>query len=57
MIIVAVVMALAVPALAADHHNQGEAHSQSAQFCMPQDDDFADTTTIYCWLPTHAAGI
>jgi hypothetical protein len=48
MIIVAVVMALAVPALAADHHNQGEAQSQSAQFCMPQDDDFADTTTIYC---------
>jgi uncharacterized protein YdeI (BOF family) len=49
MIIIAVVIALAVPALAPRNLNQDSAPQyQSVQYCMPQDDDFADTATIYC---------
>ncbi len=49
MIIIAVIMALTVPGLAPRNLNPASAPEyQSAQYCTPQDDDFADTTTIYC---------
>ena len=49
MMIIAVIVALAVPGLAPRNLNPASAPEyQSAQYCMPQDADFADTTTIYC---------
>jgi hypothetical protein len=45
--LIAVVTALAFPALAAG--NRGNTYSyKSAQYCMPQYDDFSDMTRVYC---------
>jgi hypothetical protein len=47
MALIAVVTALAFPALAAGR--RGHAYTyQSAQYCIPQYDDLADVTRVYC---------
>jgi len=49
MALIAVVTALASPALAAGNGNRGHAYSyKSAQYCMPQYDDLSDATRVYC---------
>lgn len=49
MALVAVVTALAFPALAADDGNRGNAYTyKSAQYCMPPYDDLSDVTRVYC---------
>jgi hypothetical protein len=49
MALIAVVVALALPALAAGNGNRGNAYAyQSAQYCMPQYDDPSDMTRFYC---------
>jgi len=48
--LVAVVMALAFPALAAGNGNRDNAYAYtSAQYCVPQYDDLPDLTRVYCW--------
>jgi hypothetical protein len=49
MIIIAVVIALALPALAPRNLNPDSAPKyQSAQYCIPQDDELVDMMRIYC---------
>jgi hypothetical protein len=47
--LIAVVMALASPALASGNHNRGNAYTyESAQYCVPQYDELSDMTRVYC---------
>jgi hypothetical protein len=47
--VIAVALALAFSAHTSANHNRGNASSyQSAQYCMPQDDEPSDTTRVYC---------
>ena len=47
---VAVVMALAFPALAAGNRNRDGVYVYtSAQYCVPQYDGVPDLARIYCW--------
>jgi hypothetical protein len=49
MAVIAVVVALTLPALAPGNSNRGSAHTyQSAQYCMPQYDELSDMTRLYC---------
>jgi hypothetical protein len=49
MALVAVVMALTFPVLAAGNFNSDNAYTyKSAQYCFPGFDDLASATRIYC---------
>jgi hypothetical protein len=49
MALIAVVTALAFPALAAGNGNPSNAYTyKSAQYCIPQYDDLSDMTRVYC---------
>jgi hypothetical protein len=47
--LVAAVIAMALPALAAGNANRDNEHGyKSAQYCMPQLDELPGTTSVYC---------